>query len=360
MSDPRPGWYADPGGQADLRWWDGRAWTDSTRSHPDTTPPAEAITEPTPIVSSGPLPITDTAPTPATVSAPSPASSLPPGSFAPWTEPSPTPPPVPPVPPVPPPTLPSGPSAFPPGPPGVPPQPPADRSWVPWALTGAGVALIVVLVGFLVVSVLGSSSTPASSPSAASSSTTAAPTSTAPGGSSTTSPTTTPTTPSTPTSPPPPYTPNGPAGSVLYTDPGGNFSVSVSGQWVSAPRRIDGIPVWWMATRDAQGVRPAIDVTSEPLTYSTGLDEYVAMAEEVLQAQAEFHLLSSTDLRLADGVPAKVIRYETLQHGITLQGEAVVAVSNTVAVVVTVTAGTTDAATVFQQAYPYVRTLHLL
>lgn len=28
------GWYADPSGQAPLRWWDGRAWTDHTREMP--------------------------------------------------------------------------------------------------------------------------------------------------------------------------------------------------------------------------------------------------------------------------------------------------------------------------------------
>ena len=27
---PPPGWYADPGGQARVRWWDGQRWTDQT------------------------------------------------------------------------------------------------------------------------------------------------------------------------------------------------------------------------------------------------------------------------------------------------------------------------------------------
>jgi uncharacterized RDD family membrane protein YckC len=27
---PPPGWYADPGGQSRMRWWDGRRWTDQT------------------------------------------------------------------------------------------------------------------------------------------------------------------------------------------------------------------------------------------------------------------------------------------------------------------------------------------
>lgn len=31
VSAPRPGWYADPGGTADLRWWDGSTWSSRTR-----------------------------------------------------------------------------------------------------------------------------------------------------------------------------------------------------------------------------------------------------------------------------------------------------------------------------------------
>jgi hypothetical protein len=29
---PTPGWFPDPSGQADERWWDGRGWSDRTRS----------------------------------------------------------------------------------------------------------------------------------------------------------------------------------------------------------------------------------------------------------------------------------------------------------------------------------------
>jgi len=28
MSEPAEGWYADPSGANQLRWWDGHAWTD--------------------------------------------------------------------------------------------------------------------------------------------------------------------------------------------------------------------------------------------------------------------------------------------------------------------------------------------
>lgn len=34
MSDPREGWYPDPLGEADLRRWDGTAWTAETRADP--------------------------------------------------------------------------------------------------------------------------------------------------------------------------------------------------------------------------------------------------------------------------------------------------------------------------------------
>ncbi len=45
------GWYPDPLGQADLRWWDGSAWTDQT--HNQAVPVAKAASsEPTPLVTS--------------------------------------------------------------------------------------------------------------------------------------------------------------------------------------------------------------------------------------------------------------------------------------------------------------------
>jgi Protein of unknown function (DUF2510) len=28
-----PGWYPDPSRETDLRWWDGKQWTDRTRLH---------------------------------------------------------------------------------------------------------------------------------------------------------------------------------------------------------------------------------------------------------------------------------------------------------------------------------------
>ncbi|MBA2552406.1 MAG: DUF2510 domain-containing protein, partial [Geodermatophilaceae bacterium] len=34
MSQPQPGWYADPSGAAAQRWWDGNQWTDHTQQPP--------------------------------------------------------------------------------------------------------------------------------------------------------------------------------------------------------------------------------------------------------------------------------------------------------------------------------------
>ncbi|AKU65810.1 hypothetical protein ADJ76_08785 [Schaalia meyeri] len=38
MSNPVQGWYADPAGSTQLRWWDGTQWTDQYRAE-ETTPP---------------------------------------------------------------------------------------------------------------------------------------------------------------------------------------------------------------------------------------------------------------------------------------------------------------------------------
>ena len=37
---PRAGWYEDPRGEADLRWWDGTAWTAHTSARPSAPTPA--------------------------------------------------------------------------------------------------------------------------------------------------------------------------------------------------------------------------------------------------------------------------------------------------------------------------------
>ena len=67
---PVPGWYADPRGEASLRWWNGRAWTEQTAASPGGgafAPPLVPGAEPTSGQASG-------APQPADV--PAPAQSL--------------------------------------------------------------------------------------------------------------------------------------------------------------------------------------------------------------------------------------------------------------------------------------------
>lgn len=46
MSEPAEGWYADPTGAAQLRWWDGHAWTQYVKPYeaiPEQSETAEAI-----------------------------------------------------------------------------------------------------------------------------------------------------------------------------------------------------------------------------------------------------------------------------------------------------------------------------
>lgn len=52
MSNPVQGWYADPAGSTQLRWWDGTQWTDQYRAGgatpPGATPAAAAPVGATP------------------------------------------------------------------------------------------------------------------------------------------------------------------------------------------------------------------------------------------------------------------------------------------------------------------------
>lgn len=41
MSEPAEGWYADPSGAGQLRWWDGHAWTEYVESYEGPTPANE-------------------------------------------------------------------------------------------------------------------------------------------------------------------------------------------------------------------------------------------------------------------------------------------------------------------------------
>lgn len=50
---PPAGWYADPGGSAELRWWDGEAWTPHTHADPS-APSSSAPTSASPATSGSP------------------------------------------------------------------------------------------------------------------------------------------------------------------------------------------------------------------------------------------------------------------------------------------------------------------
>jgi putative membrane protein len=48
VSNPVQGWYADPAGTDQLRWWDGTQWTDRYRALPGTDAPTDSNTSTTP------------------------------------------------------------------------------------------------------------------------------------------------------------------------------------------------------------------------------------------------------------------------------------------------------------------------
>ena len=44
MSNPVQGWYADPAGTDQLRWWDGEQWTDRYQATPASNPSTDSET----------------------------------------------------------------------------------------------------------------------------------------------------------------------------------------------------------------------------------------------------------------------------------------------------------------------------
>jgi hypothetical protein len=146
---------------------------------------------------------------------------------------------------------------------------------------------------------------------------------------------------------------------VLYVDPGGTYSISVGGSWPRAKSLRNGIPAWYIPAVPG-GSRATFDVTSETLTYSIGLSQYVALTEEALRTQSSITQLGTDNITLADGVPAARIRYEAVSNqGVRLEGLAVIAVGSSDAYVVTVVARPDSADTMFAVASPYMRTLHV-
>lgn len=64
ITNPAPGWYTDPAGEADHRWWDGNAWTTQTR----TAAPTPVLTPPplpAPVAQAAPQVVVQTATLPA-------------------------------------------------------------------------------------------------------------------------------------------------------------------------------------------------------------------------------------------------------------------------------------------------------
>lgn len=85
MGEVIEGWYPDPSGEHDLRWWDGSRWTARTASRNDLTPSASPRTDASPADGTAPTATRGEAPAgPIAPPAPAtPASPFPPLPVAP-------------------------------------------------------------------------------------------------------------------------------------------------------------------------------------------------------------------------------------------------------------------------------------
>ncbi len=146
---------------------------------------------------------------------------------------------------------------------------------------------------------------------------------------------------------------------MLYTDPGGAYSVSVGADWQRSTATISGIPMWVIESSGTGG-RSVFEVVAESLPESTSLAQVTQGALQGMEQYKGFHLVSTTTITLDDGDPATVVRYSSQQaSGLVVQGEAVIAASASNAVIETVAAPTASAAGVFATADPYLRTLQV-
>jgi hypothetical protein len=373
MTSGQPGWYPDPSGQNDLRWWNGTRWTDDTRAHP------EAPTAPVPIVPASAAPPLDP-PTSTTPAAPpstpptAPPSSAPPAQ--PWTPPftapgstatSPTstiaPSPSPslslsPSPAGPPPLDPSSATTPPPFAAYTTPPPtmggaPADDegrlNWIAWAGIGTVAAVIIAAVAFMVSGVLASPSSPSATGAGASTTSTAVPgkgsTTTAPGQHTTTSTVTKPTT----TIPPP---------NPTYRDPYGIYMIQTGRTWQRIPNLPGSHTTTWRVQPNAKAT---FAVTGQSLAFTTSIEQLSESFVIDLEASGAADFQWAQPVTLADGTQAQLLRY-TVHSPVTgdLAGEAVLTSNDKSAASIVITALPAAAAQVFAQVDPYMKTLHLL
>ena len=345
---PVAGWYSDPAEPARLRWWDGSTWTDDTRpSTPRTAPPPPGTSgDPTAGPASGTTAGPGAGPAPGSsggwetpgswgasgswdTRAGAAAGTGSPGAGAPrgpGTSTSagfgygygPT-------------TTAAGARAAGSGEP--------RRAWLSWASIGAAVAVASAVIIILSVSLLGHTT---KVPASQGLSTT--PTS---GDTSTTS-----TAPPTSVAPPPPD-------STVFQDPAGAYSISINTAWEVPATTTNGIALWYLTGVNYGGFRANLDIVSQTLPGAEPLTAYVQANVNQMSRLSGVHVGPTTDITLDDGTAATVIPYSTTVVGQSVQGEAIVTVHGTHAVTVTVLASGDAAATTFNLADPYVRSLHL-
>ena len=406
MAGTEQGWYPDPGGQADLRWWDGQAWTEHTRQQPPAPPVAPMpalVSEPLPPVSSpptlestpastSPLPPPPTAPTAptgptASIASVAPVALIgldPAAPLAPTYRPAvaASPPSSPPTtfdtPAVPPPPGPPGGSGnftewsyagygatpTPPGTAPVAPETKPDRSTWNWVAVGGAVAVALAIIAFLAVSILGTKSTPSSvgltggsgaNAGVGGSTTTtpsgSAPTSTAPGGSPTTA---------APTGPGAAPTPGaGTTTGTLFVDPTGIYSINVDPTWVTASSA-NGIKVWTIPSASPDQPYGTVNILSQDLPEPMTLDQYSQLQLATLNKLSTFHVNSTTTITLADGTPAMAVNYtNSLLTGTPLNAVATFTIRGLHAVIVTLTTQPSAPAATVPSATAFINTLHV-
>jgi hypothetical protein len=213
-----------------------------------------------------------------------------------------------------------------------------------WAAIGTGVAVILALIVFMGVGVFANSSSPPTTDAAASTSTTA------PAASSTTRPQAT-------TSTTRPPTTTAPAGGI-YRDPAGIYTMNTAATWRKSPRSLASVPIWNVAP--VSSPQSNLAVATQPLDYATSLSQLVLQTEEAVSVRSTAQLVWDQPATLDDGTLAELVRYTINQAGGQVEVELMLTVDSEHAAVITVTAPVSDAARVFAQVDPYLRSFHLL